>query len=175
METNCPSERGKRTPFLPRIFFKVVENNAFDFCQHYLHTYTTTHVLLEGNFCKEQHFTAEASVVLTVSVVFFKMGQSRPLFRLFSVFFKKTSIQFCNKLMWKNVHPVYGPGIRTHDLHNMSLLPLPLDQGSRPTLSVVNAVFWGWETRFPHIINLKSFFLIIVPFKAKISSKTVHC
>ena len=30
--------------------------------------------------------------------------------------------------MWKNVHTAYGAGIRTHDLQNMSLLPLPLDQ-----------------------------------------------
>ena len=34
--------------------------------------------------------------------------------------------------MWKNVHPVYGAGIRTHNLQNVSLFPLPLDQGSRP-------------------------------------------
>ena len=31
----------------------------------------------------------------------------------------------------RHVPPVYGTGIRTRDLHNMSLLPLPLDQGSR--------------------------------------------
>ena len=34
--------------------------------------------------------------------------------------------------MW-NVHPVSGTGIRTHDLWIVSLLPQPLDQGSRPT------------------------------------------
>ena len=34
--------------------------------------------------------------------------------------------------MWKNVHPVYGAGIRTHNLRYVSLYPLPLDQGSRP-------------------------------------------
>ena len=60
------------------------------------------------------------------------MGHPRPLFRLFSVFFKQTLIQFYNKLMWKNVRPVYSTGIRTHDLQIVSLLPLPLDQGSRP-------------------------------------------
>ena len=51
---------------------------------------------------------------------FFLMGHPRPLFRLFLVFFKQVSIQFYNKLMWKNVHPVYGTGIRTHDIfsHN---------------------------------------------------------
>ena len=32
--------------------------------------------------------------------------------------------------MWKMVHPVYCAGIQTHDLWNMSLLPLPLGQGS---------------------------------------------
>ena len=37
--------------------------------------------------------------------------------------------------MWKKVHPVYDTGIRTHDLQNKSLLPSPLDQGSRPNLS----------------------------------------
>ena len=32
--------------------------------------------------------------------------------------------------MWRNVHPVYGAGIQTHDLWNMSLLLWPLYQGS---------------------------------------------
>ena len=31
-----------------------------------------------------------------------------------------------------SIHPVYGAGIRTHDLSNMSRLPFPLDLGSRP-------------------------------------------
>ena len=34
--------------------------------------------------------------------------------------------------MWKNVHPVSGAGIQTHNLLIMSLLLQPLDQGSRP-------------------------------------------
>ena len=33
----------------------------------------------------------------------------------------------------KNVHPVYSAGILTHVIMNMSLLPEPLDHGSRPT------------------------------------------
>ena len=53
---------------------------------------------------------------------FLKMGQPRPLFRLFLVFSNK-HYNFYNKYMWKNVHPVYGPGIRTHELWNMSLFP----------------------------------------------------
>ena len=32
--------------------------------------------------------------------------------------------------MWQNVHPVYGAGIRTHNLYISCLLPLPLDSGS---------------------------------------------
>ena len=51
-----------------------------------------------------------------------KMGQPRPLFHLFTVFSNK-HYNFYNKYMWKNVHPVYGAGIRTHNLWNMSLLP----------------------------------------------------
>ena len=50
------------------------------------------------------------------------MGPPRPLFNLFSVFFKQT-IQILHQSNVKNVHPVYGAGIRTHDLWNMSLLP----------------------------------------------------
>ena len=64
------------------------------------------------------------------------MGHPRPLFRLFSVFSNK-QYNFYNKSMWKNVHPVYSTGIWTHNLLNMSRHPLPLDQGSRPTLKFV--------------------------------------
>ena len=41
------------------------------------------------------------------------MGHPRSLFRLFSVFFRQTSIQFLQQI---NVHPLYGAGIRTHHL-----------------------------------------------------------
>ena len=46
------------------------------------------------------------------------MGQHRPLFRLFSVLYKQTLLQFLQKINVKkcHVHPVYGAGIRTHDL-----------------------------------------------------------
>ena len=49
-------------------------------------------------------------------------GQPRPLFRLFFVFSNK-QYNFYNKSMWKNVHPIYGAGIWTHNLLNMSHLP----------------------------------------------------
>ena len=60
------------------------------------------------------------------------MGQPRPLFHLFSVFSNKHHYNSYNKYMWKKVHPVYGAGIWTHDLRNVSLFPLRLDQCSRP-------------------------------------------
>ena len=34
-----------------------------------------------------------------------------------------TNIKFLQQINMKNVHPVYGAGIRTHDLCNISLLP----------------------------------------------------
>ena len=49
------------------------------------------------------------------------------LFHLFSSF--QTNINF---FTWQNVHPVQAAEIRTHDPQDTSLLPLPLDQGSRP-------------------------------------------
>ena len=56
---------------------------------------------------------------------FLKMGQPRPLFRLFLVFFKQTLLQFLQQINVKkcHVHPVYGTRIRTHDLWIVSLLP----------------------------------------------------
>ena len=42
------------------------------------------------------------------------------------------TIKFLQQINVKNVHPVYGTGIQSHDHLNMSRHPLPLDQGSRP-------------------------------------------
>ena len=70
------------------------------------------------------------------------MGQPRPPFHLFAVFSNKQN-SFYNKSMWKNVRPVYGTGIRTHNLLNMSSHPLPLDQGSRTLLNMsVKCPLW---------------------------------
>ena len=52
---------------------------------------------------------------------YLKRAISSLLFRLFSVFSNK--LQFLQKINVKNSHPVYGAGIRTHDLLNMSRLP----------------------------------------------------
>ena len=60
---------------------------------------------------------------------FFLNGPTPASFSFIFGLFKQT-LQFLQYV--KNVHPVYGAGIRTHDLQNVSLFPLPLDQGSRP-------------------------------------------
>ena len=50
---------------------------------------------------------------------------------IFGVF--QTNITFLQQNNEKNVHPVQSAGIQTHDLWNMSLILLPLDQGIPPT------------------------------------------
>ena len=60
--------------------------------------------------------------------ILFLIGNPRTLFRLFSVFSNK-QYNLYNESMRKNIHPVSGAGIRTHDLLNTSCLPWPLDQG----------------------------------------------
>ena len=48
-------------------------------------------------------------------IALIKMGHPRSLFRLFSVFLKKAT-QILQQINVKNVHPVAGARIRTHDL-----------------------------------------------------------
>ena len=48
----------------------------------------------------------------------------------------------------KNVNLENDSGIETHDLQNKSILPLPLDQGSRPNFSV-------FYQEFVHLIYVK--------------------
>ena len=55
-------------------------------------------------------------------IFFKKMGQLRPLLSFIFGLFTQTSYKFYNKYLWKNVYPVNGAGIRTHDLWNISLL-----------------------------------------------------
>ena len=54
-------------------------------------------------------------------VPYFLMAHSWPLFRLFLVPLKQTT-QISLQINVKNVHPVPGERIRTHDLQIMSLL-----------------------------------------------------
>ena len=56
------------------------------------------------------------------STFFKKMGQPRPLLLFIFGLYKQISLQILQQINVKNVHPVYGAGIQTHDLRN-SLLP----------------------------------------------------
>ena len=80
-------------------------------------------VFLYGRNCLHEPQGKCINVTNIILLCFLKMGQPRPLFRLFVVFSKKHQYNFYNKYMWKNVHLVYGAGIWTHNLQNMSLLP----------------------------------------------------
>ena len=46
--------------------------------------------------------------------------------------YKQTTIKILQQINVRNFHPVYGAGIRNHNLQKMCLLPKRLDQGSRP-------------------------------------------
>ena len=50
-----------------------------------------------------------------------KWANTRLVFIYFRLF--KQTIEFLQQLNVKNGRPVYGAGIQTHDLWNMSLLP----------------------------------------------------
>ena len=56
------------------------------------------------------------------ALFFLKNGPTPASFHYFRSFSNK-QYNFYNKSMWKNVHPVYGAGIWTHDLLNMSRHP----------------------------------------------------
>ena len=60
---------------------------------------------------------------------FFLNGPTPASFPFIYCFFEQTLRFFTtNKSEKCQVHPVYGNEIRTHDVMNMSRLPLPLDQ-----------------------------------------------
>ena len=63
------------------------------------------------------------------------MGHPHPLFRLFSSF---QSLQLLLQIYVKNVRPVYGCGIRTHDLQNVSP-PMTTRPGLMPKSSSYNS------------------------------------
>ena len=49
------------------------------------------------------------------------MGHTRLFFVSFLLL--KQTLQFLQEITGENVHPLYGAGIQTHDLQNMSLIP----------------------------------------------------
>ena len=73
-------------------------------------------------------------MILPLKLLFFqKMGQPWPIFLFIFGLFKNNTIFTTNQCeKCPNFHPVYGAGIQTHNLSNVSCHSLPQDQGSRP-------------------------------------------
>ena len=71
--------------------------------------------------------------------IFQKISQPGLFFVYFHLF--KQTLQFLQQIHVKNVIAVYGAGIRTHNLQDFNLLPeLLVDQGSRPTVGILNSI-----------------------------------
>ena len=67
--------------------------------------------------------TREAHAIITRTAQINKVPPTNNcLFFFIFVLFKK-SLQFLQRIYVRNVHPVYGAGIRTHNVQNTSLLP----------------------------------------------------
>ena len=77
--------------------------------------------------------TAESTELWRLQMFFTflkKRGYPQPLFTLFSIFWTIETI-FRQIKMWTMNNLISDAGIWTHDLSKMSLLPQPLDKGSR--------------------------------------------
>ena len=61
--------------------------------------------------------------IVSKGIFFLKNGPTPASFSFIFILFKQTSLHFLLQIFVKNVHPVYGAGIRTHDLWNVSLFP----------------------------------------------------
>ena len=75
----------------------------------------------------------------------------------------KQTLQFLQQIYVKNVHLVYGVGILTHNLQNMSLLPWQLDQGSCPIWTTCcqkyssACYFYIWQSLSLSVMSLPKF------------------
>ena len=74
---------------------------------------------------------------------FCKWAIPGPFFDYLRLF--KQIIQFLQQINAKNVYPVYCAGIRTHFRQNLRYLPLPLDQGSHPIISMCWSNNFGFK------------------------------
>ena len=72
------------------------------------------------------------AVSINCTSFFFKKKWAIPGLSLVYFHLFKQTLQFLQHTYVKNVYPVYGAGIRTHNLQGMSLLQQPLGQGSHP-------------------------------------------
>ena len=67
-------------------------------------------------------FSFSMSTKMKITIFLKKNGPTPASFSLILGLFKQT-LQFLQQIYVKNVHPVYGAGIRTHNLQNVSLFP----------------------------------------------------
>ena len=79
-------------------------------------------------------------VLYNSSQVLFKNGPSPASFQFIFVF-SKLYLNFYNKCMRKNVHPIYSAGIQTHNFQNMSLLSITTRQGLPPSSEVLTRYY----------------------------------
>ena len=86
------------------------------------------------------------------------MAHSRPLYRLFLVFFKQT-LQFLQQINVKKCpsSQYTVDRIRTHVFQLMSLFPWPVDHGSRPKYIFVKITFLFFQLK-GEIIYIKMIF-----------------
>ena len=77
---------------------------------------------LQSDWFNYNSFTTNKQIVTYFLYFFKKMGHPLASFSFIFYLFKQT-IQFLQQINLKNVHPVYGAGIRTHGLLNMSRHP----------------------------------------------------
>ena len=82
-------------------------------------------------------FTIPWNSVLT-ALIKFQNFFPWPLLIYFRSFWNK-QYNFYNKLMWKNIHQVYGNRIPTFNLLTTTLLQKPLEQGSNPISKLLGA------------------------------------
>ena len=74
------------------------------------------HRFLYVTICLQSSSLANLSASFLNICPILRPNEGHTLFRLFSVFFKQTSIQFLQQINVKNVYPLYGDVSRTHDL-----------------------------------------------------------
>ena len=132
-ESNRPTTSSLTRPIFPFLLTQTLRKSflksAFDFPT------LPPSSLIDKHFCLCKRHTHAIIVlhhrryVLSKGLLFLKNGTTPASFFVYLSVFSNKQYNFFNKLMWKNVHPVYGAGIRNHNLSNISRHPLPLDQG----------------------------------------------
>ena len=177
-ESSVTRYRKKVAQLLPKVAHKVVGHCSFYYSKYYWHIPKLFPKLTQylGYFCKKichwdlskiaqsghtAHDTVSEPSSRSLRIgkdclvkhawsFLKKLDHPRHIFHLYLAFFKQT-LQFLQQINVKNVHPVYGAGIQTHDFKNMSLL----DQGSSDvcyTAGNMNQFCWTLDWQNSHFV-----------------------